>query len=131
MSARRVPSDRNTRPLLGPAKTLLSAFPHIARIEVRVVEENAYVGWRRDRVFQNDVPAAIPCSNPRCREGGYDIANLIYFVAEGRKTNDEITIRCNGHEGSPKGRRRGDPCTNRACITATADFSDAAPTSAS
>jgi hypothetical protein len=31
----------------------------------------------------------------------------------------ERTVWCNGHEGTPKGRRKGSPCENRFDITLT------------
>lgn len=60
----------------------------------------------------SNMPARIPCSNPRCQQGGYDMQLLLESLVSSRATQYENIFHCIGHEGSPKGRRRGDSCCN-------------------
>lgn len=61
---------------------------------------------------ESNLPAKIPCSNPKCQQGGYELQWIIDGIVRGRDTYYENTYHCNGHEGTPKGRRKGDPCCN-------------------
>jgi hypothetical protein len=48
-----------------------------------------------------------PCANPLCQQGGLDVQHLLMMNGPG-----SYVIDCRGHEGSPNGRRKGDPCDN-------------------
>lgn len=60
----------------------------------------------------SNIPAKIACSNPRCQQGGYEMQLLLESLVSRRATRYEGTFHCPGHEGSPKGRRKGDSCCN-------------------
>ncbi len=118
------------RPFLDGARVVLRrAYPQVAQIEIKTQEAgDVEPEWRRERTFRDDdVPADIPCGNRRCRQGGYDLSNLVLFITTGRVEHDEHTIHCEGHEGSPKGRRRGDPCMNFVRIAVKTVFRTAEP----
>jgi hypothetical protein len=118
------PNSR-VRPLLaGTPTTLRKAHPGIRRIDVHAVQEGD-VGWnwQRDQRFADDgVPTRIDCGNKRCRRGGYDLSGIVSSLAYTRHEHSEFSIRCEGDEGSPGGRRRGDPCTNRLRVTVKAEL---------
>ena len=64
------------------------------------------------RYSESSIPAMISCANPRCQQGGYDIQAIIDGVVYSQESSYKETLHCNGHEGTPKGRRIGDPCMN-------------------
>ena len=112
-----MPESDRIRPLLGEPTTFARAYPQVSDIRVEVEEEDGLADYHRHRVFaKSDLPSTIRCGNPRCRQGGFDIQQLIYSMIELRETQREDSIDCPGHEGSPKGRRKGYPCTNFAKI---------------
>lgn len=55
----------------------------------------------------NNFPAKILCINERCQQGGLELKNIILFYESG-----DHSFSCNGHEGTPKGKYKGDPCEN-------------------
>jgi hypothetical protein len=52
------------------------------------------------------------CSNERCKRGGYDIEREIRNMIYGKVIEREFVLHCEGDEGSPKGRRKGQKCLN-------------------
>lgn len=54
----------------------------------------------------------IPCSNPRCNRGGYEIDSDINGMVGSGQVTREFIASCKGDEGTPAGRRRGEPCSN-------------------
>jgi hypothetical protein len=53
----------------------------------------------------------LNCRNPLCFGGGLNLYSLILWAVVGAKrTEYETTERCEGYEGSPKGRRKDGPC---------------------
>ena len=49
-----------------------------------------------------NMPSFLAYKNPRCQQGGLDLQRLVMFHQSG-----EYDYPCNGHEGTPKGRRQG------------------------
>jgi len=52
----------------------------------------------------------LDCTNPRCYNGGYAVGQILRFLEGSRQTHFEDRQRCQGYEGSPKGRKRTGPC---------------------
>lgn len=105
------------RPFLGETHDRDHAFPGIDELQVTVVQDRfgQYTpdGRRRESRFtKKNIPRYLSCMNPRCQQGGLDLQQIVLLWSEG-----ESTVWCNGHEGTPKGRRKGDPCENRFDIT--------------
>jgi hypothetical protein len=73
---------------------------------------------------ESNIPATIDCANPRCQQGGYRIQPLLDALVHAKESRSEQTWHCNGHEGSPKGRRKGDPCMNYIKFTLTIEYKD-------
>ena len=61
---------------------------------------------------ESSLPAKIPCSNPRCQQGGYELQWTIDAIVRSQDTHYEKAFHCGGHEGSPQGKRKGDSCCN-------------------
>lgn len=106
-----------SRPFLGETTDRDKAFPDIESLELTVVqdpyEHYARNAWQREsRYTKASVPRRLACLNPRCQQGGLDLQQIVLFYSPGQHK-----FYCNGHEGTPKGRRKGDPCDNRFDMT--------------
>ena len=104
-----------TRPFLARRCTFAEAYPLVNDIKVEIKQTGELrSAMDKQRVYTKaDLPSTIPCSNPRCQQGGYVIDDIVGFMVQEKETEKESSNRCPGHEGSPKGRRKGDPCYNR------------------
>jgi hypothetical protein len=104
-------------PFLGTTTDRNAAFPDIRSLSVRVVQDpyGMYCRepWQRESSYSKaNIPRYERCRNPRCQQGGVDLQQIVWFSGEG-----EHKFYCSGHEGTPKGRRKGDPCDNSFTIT--------------
>jgi hypothetical protein len=112
-----MPESDRSRPFLGEPTTFYKANPQVKDIRVEVDEQDRLSDYHSHQVLgQSGLPRTVRCGNPRCQQGGFDIRHVVYFMIEARETHGENSIRCPGHEGSPKGRRKGDPCGHLAKI---------------
>ena len=113
-----------SKPFLGTVSSFREAYPDVKSIRLEGQELGDLAsGMDRRNVHytESDIPGSIACGNPRCQQGGYDLNALVMTLTGSRDTSYEIDWSCDGHEGTPKGRRIGDPCMNsiRATITIT------------
>jgi len=113
------PMDRS-RKVFGHLTTFEKAFPTVesATISSYEVGSGVYsygIDEASRRTFGEGQPfgdGLIPCSNPRCQRGGFEVdAGLNQMVRE-KLTEKVFAKNCPGDEGSPKGRKRGDRCKN-------------------
>jgi len=91
------------------------AFPFIKELHVEVIESGEGVNELNERnVYdKHSLPGKfIDCHNPMCYNGGFDIGSAIRLMEYDRQTQREIQSRCQGYEGSPKGRKKYDACLN-------------------
>ena len=110
-----------SRPFLGETTDRQEAFPDIISLEIVVVQDlfGYYTqhSWQRENRFTKaTIPRYLACTNPRCQQGGLDLQRIVLFGSSGRHT-----FHCNGHEGTPKGRRKGRPCDNSFEVTLTVE----------
>lgn len=108
---------RATKPLLGETTNRDEAFPEFASIDLTVEQDpfqmySSHTTTRVRRYTKATVPRWLRCLNPRCQQGGLDLQNFISFWPPGKQT-----FHCDGHEGTPKGRRKGAPCGNSFVLT--------------
>lgn len=108
---------RGSKPFLGETTDRDKAFAGIASFELTVVQDRfeSYTRavWQRESRFtKSNIPRYLRCANPRCQQGGLDLQQIVNFWPSG-----ERTFHCDGHEGTPKGRRKGDPCDNSFLVT--------------
>lgn len=69
--------------------------------------------WQRESHYtKSNIPKHEQCKNPRCRQGGLDLQEIVLFSSTG-----EYKIHCGGHEGTPTGRHKGDRCGNWFTVT--------------
>lgn len=104
----------STRPFLGTVSSFAEAYPNVRTLRVEAIEHGEVRNeWQRRNTYsETDLPSQIPCSNPHCKQGGFDLNTTFLFLTHDNKTQYETTLYCPGHEGSPKGRRKGDACFN-------------------
>jgi hypothetical protein len=105
------------KPFLSTTTDRDAAFPDIESMTV-VVEQDpsghySQNEWQRKSTYtKHSIPKLASCLNSRCEEGGLDLQNVASF-----SSNGVHTYYCGGHEGSPKGRRKGNPCMNSFTVT--------------
>lgn len=62
----------------------------------------------RDATYTKEsFPRYAHCCNPRCQQGGLDLQKIALYAPNGQQN-----VPCPGHEGSAKGRHRGNSCDN-------------------
>jgi len=105
---------RITRPFLGTVDSVLDAFTEIKSIRVDVQHQGEAISELRKSESYSDrnLPSAIPCVNPRCQQGGYQLNATLIALTSSKQQAHRVTWYCSGHEGSPGGRRKGNPCEN-------------------
>lgn len=107
------------RPFLGETTDRDKAFHGIVSFEI-AVEQDPFQMYanddrrRKTRYTKSTVTRYLNCLNPRCRQGGLDLQQMVNFWPAGQHR-----VSCGGHEGTPQGRRRGDPCDNVFIATLT------------
>jgi hypothetical protein len=102
-------------PFLGETSDRKKAFPDIKSATVAIKQDiyGHYSSTATERRYTlENIPRTARCVNPRCQQGGVDLQQLILFPPD-----KETTFRCDGHEGSPQGRRKGSPCLNWFVVT--------------
>jgi hypothetical protein len=96
------------------------AFPTIDEIAVEATESGDGIDefTRRQIYNKKYLPGKfIDCHNPRCYNGGFDIGSLIRRMESDGETERKVKEKCQGYEGSPKGRIKYRECLNFFDIT--------------
>lgn len=107
------------KPFLGETTDRDEAFPQFESFTL-AVEQDPYSQYRHEEwikksIYTKDnIPRYARCINPRCQQGGLDLQQIVSYSPDG-----EHTFYCRGHEGSPKGRRKGMPCENSFKVSLT------------
>lgn len=99
-------------PFLGSLTDREKALSSLPEFTLKIEQDpwGDYLNEERQRksIFsKQNVPRSFRCCNPRCQQGGLDLQKIIFHFNSG-----EYSIHCSGHEGSPKGRRKGQSCDN-------------------
>lgn len=68
------------------------------------------------------LPVKMQCSNPKCQQGGYKLEWIIDSLIRGNEVNHPKIFHCQGHEGTPKGRKIGEPCCNYIDISVEIEY---------
>ena len=84
-------------------------------------------GSDTSRFTRSTLPRVLPCLNPRCCEGGYDIVPVLHdLMARGAPTGS-VVMPCSGHDGLPLGRGSSKtPCINSIELDIEIDYVEAA-----
>ena len=112
-------------PLLGTTYDREKGFCGVRSLDLKVEQDRSgyYTQNDAERISNytlQNVPRMESCKNPRCRQGGIDLQKFVLFQPECQ----ERVILCDGHEGSPQGRRQGQPCDNIFVITMNVERDD-------
>ena len=115
-----------SKPFLGLPTTFKKAYPNIKTIKLHATHRGEVTSEMQRLQYYSEasLPREIPCPNPRCRQGGYSLTGLVISLDHDRLPEYETRYSCNGHEGSPAGRREGSPCMNSVAIKVQATYSE-------
>ncbi len=101
--------------------TFSEAFPEINDIKVEVIEtsepktnemlkEEKY--QKNKVIYEKLIGEFIDCSNKFCYNGGFSIGEIIREMVSIKQTLIEGHLKCQGYEGSAKGKRRYRSCVH-------------------
>jgi len=113
-----------SRPFLGTVGSFKEAYPSVKTLRL-FARQRGEIGrpWQQEQTFsEHNLPSTIPCANPLCQQGGYDLNGILITITHAKETEYKTTLYCGGHEGSPKGRRKGDPCSNSVDIELSVSY---------
>lgn len=89
-----------------PTTDRKKAFPELKSLDITVIQDPLGFGDTKvDRYNDTNFPHTVRCSNSKCKQGGLELQNIVSFYENG-----EHEFPCNGHEGTPAGRKIGPPC---------------------
>jgi len=93
------PMNREHR-LFSELATFQDAFPSLANAEVEYREEGqGPTGERRVASTADDsLDGLLPCSNPRCKQGGFEVDLVFHDMIEAQATSREGSLACPGTE---------------------------------
>ena len=107
------------------------AFPNVEAIDF-TIDDNPW-GWYNVRGHRPlhftsaSATSFIPCPNDRCQRGGFDFGTFLPNHTYGSEiTSVDQSYSCNGDEGTPAGRRKGDPCMNSFKVKGTIKYKPSA-----
>lgn len=100
--------ERGT-PFFATPSTFAATFPTVERAVVRFTETD-FGNDPHDRVHDLAHGPRTACSNPRCYRGGYDFESQVRRMVEQVLESETVDMSCNGDEGTPEGRKKGQSC---------------------
>ena len=114
----------SSKPFLGTVSTFKEAYPQVRTIEVKVRYEGGMRGEIRgtQKYSEHSIPQVLPCSNPKCQQGGYNLMATLITLTHSKQSSYLARWNCNGHAGTPKGRKVGDACEASAEIEITLSY---------
>jgi hypothetical protein len=101
--------NKRSRPFIGTLTTLNKAHPSVVSATV-AFRETDFGNDPHERWHDLADDSRAACGNPRCQQGGYNFEPLLWGMVPDRIESKTLSMHCGGHEGSPKGRRRGRDC---------------------
>jgi hypothetical protein len=106
------------KPFLGTVDNIADAFPEIDSLKIVAHHRGMAISQVRasESYTLHNLPRVLPCANPRCQQGGYDLNAMLIMLTSSKQQGHRATWYCGGHEGTPKGRRRGLPCSNSVAL---------------
>lgn len=118
-------------PFLGTkTSSFAEAFPSIKSIEVSVREDEDMMwkmGQGHTSIFTESTLRGeyYDCSGRSCFSGGICIGDIIRDMVRSKETHRETSKRCQGYEGSPKGRRKYRNCMHMFYVKVSIIYKDA------
>jgi len=85
----------------------------VAELNIKVKEVDDFM-WRKSAreisFSKENWPEHFNCSNPRCHEGGVSISAVIRDALKENREHTIVKKKCQGYNGSPKGRKKYTSC---------------------
>ncbi|CDZ59591.1 hypothetical protein [Neorhizobium galegae] len=107
--------------------TFQGRFPNITTCEIRI-EQDRYGNHSRDGKSTIDVytekrtlPAQVTCVNRQCNRGGLALEWYLDPIKKDEPYYYQGEFFCNGDEGTPAGRKKGDSCDNQFLVEVRAN----------
>lgn len=88
------------------------AFPEIAELRINV-QELRYNVEVYSRQYGRNISEFVNCNNRLCYNGGFSIGDILRQMVAEKEAEKDVTVFCQGYEGSPKGMRRYRNCMHR------------------
>lgn len=90
------------------------AFPDIEDVQVEVTESEDMIWAKNPETLvytKQHLPGEfINCSNTLCYSGGVSVGEILRNMVRNKQTETEVSSKCRGYEGSPKGKRKSRSC---------------------
>ena len=106
-----VPMDRSNR-VFGHLSTFEKVFPTVESVKVEFTEYDFTFDVRSGH-WDIRYGGVMPCGNPACRRGGYEVDGIAQSMVREGVMEKEVALDCHGDEGSPKGRKPGRRCERK------------------
>jgi hypothetical protein len=108
---------RQTTPAFGAKVSFAEAYPTIEEATLEVDETSMGIATPIRTHHRNSKGGGlnefVNCSNSLCYNGGVRIGTILYQMVREKQTDFESgPIKCQGYEGSPKGKKRLRDCLN-------------------
>ena len=89
-----------------PTTDRKKAFPELKSLDITIIKDPVGFGdTTADLYNETNFPHTVRCTNSKCKQGGLELQNIVGFYENG-----EYEFPCNGHEGTPAGRKIGPRC---------------------
>lgn len=99
------------QPFYGEKSTFAKAFPTIEKLTVEVTEVPSHFSPGGKSVYdEKSVGEFVNCTNTQCYNGGFKLGSIVREMVHVKQAEWSGSKRCQGYEGSPKGRKRYRSC---------------------
>jgi len=103
------PIDRSRR-VFGSLRSFDEVFPELDDVVLEFVEKDFLFEKRSGTWHLHGQGGLMPCGNPSCRRGGYELDRNLRQMLRAGVLQKTIEVSCRGDEGSPQGRKIGRGC---------------------
>jgi hypothetical protein len=100
------PMDRSRR-VFGRLAPFDEVFPELEDAVFEFIEKDFLFQKRPGRWHIHGQGGVMPCGNPSCQRGGYELDRDIRQMLRAGTLTKTLELACRGDEGSPKGRKIG------------------------
>ncbi|WP_286355037.1 hypothetical protein [Geothrix oryzae] len=108
------------------ASSFDQAYPSISKLRIDIIEKDfGHAEPISHRVYtETSFRHAVNCSASICYGGGVELGWILHDMVAGRVTDWSDTKRCEGYEGSPKGKKKYRSCLHMFEIKIHVDFKE-------
>jgi len=101
---------RASNPLFASKGTFAEAFPTVVTLVATVTPSDAYQPTTAQTYTEATACEYVDCESAVCFNGGFSLGGTLREMVRLGETDRRGTAICQGHEGSPKGRRLTRKC---------------------